>query len=236
MEDRFGLETSHLLLTHYHTDHCFAMEVFKDTSIVASKKCTEKIRQYIRDFENPGYCQRLIKYFKDDPERCDAIRELQLVVPNLSVKTEHRIGPEEHELIFKVTGGHSTDSAYIYSPSEKTLCAGDNLLSWYAQVVGNGALMMEVWREWETLDIDYVIPGHGDVVGKPYITRVRSYFDELVAALQKLKAQNLPIKEVLQHPSLPEYFGKRSQHWIEGGRFHQKQIDLAIKSFYRKIK
>ncbi len=236
MEARFSRATSHLLLTHSHTDHCFAMEVFKDTTIVASKKCTGKIKQYIRDLEKPGYRERLATYFKDDPERADAIRTLQLVEPNISVKREHTIGPEGQELLFRVTGGHSPDSANIYSPSERTLCAGDNLLAWYAQVIGNGTRMMEVWREWENLDIDYVIPGHGDVVGKPYITKVRHYFDELLAALQKLKAQQFPLEDVLQHPSLPEYFGKRSQHWIEGGRYHQHQIDLAIKSFYRRVR
>ncbi len=236
MEDRFSRETSHLLLTHSHSDHTFALKVFEDVTIVASKKCTEKIKQYIRNLEKPGYRLRLARHFRADRERSDAIGELQLVEPSLSVKNEQRIGPEEQELVFRVTGGHSPDSACIYSPSKRTLWTGDNLLTWYAQVVGNLMRMIEIWREWETLDIAYVIPGHGDVVGKPYITKVRSYFDELVSAIQKLKTQQLPIDEVLQHPSLPEYFGKRSQHWIEDGRYHQYQIDLAIQGLYWKLK
>ena len=234
MEDLYQRKTTHLLLTHTHWDHCFAMKAFEDVTIVASLKGVQAIKKCIETQKGTGRKVPKNKIFNDSELR-EAYESSILLIPDIGVKKTATIGPTGQEILFSHTGGHSADSAFIYSPSEKILCTGDNLLTCYAQSVGSGKKMMESYQYWETLDILHVIPGHGDIVGKEYITKVRMYFEELINVLRELKAQGLHIEEVLTHEKLPSYFGKSQKEWIEGSRYHTEWLNFGIKYWYRNI-
>lgn len=232
MENRFQKETTHLLLTHTHWDHCFAMQAFEDVNIVASPQGVQSIKRQIKS--QKGSNRKVPKKYANDPELKESYENAVLQIPDIS-KDELTLGPEDQKILFRRTGGHSSDSAFVYSQSEKTLCTGDNLLTWYAQLVGNGKKMLETYHYWESLDIINVIPGHGNVVGKDYITRVRTYFEELISVLKELKTQGLRIEEVLTHKRLPEYFGRTQEEWIEGSQYHTGWLNLGIKYWYKNL-
>jgi len=49
-------------------------------------------------------------------------------------------------------------------------------------------------------------------VDRAYIASVRTYFEELVAALAKLKAGGVSVEEAVGHPTLPRgYWGDEAQ-------------------------
>ena len=233
MEKRFQLNTSHLLLTHTHWDHIFAMEAFEDVTVVTSKVGIQYLKRNLKGAYSKERREKTAeRRYSDDKEIADCIRNARLFLPHVGIKEELVIGSEK-QVIFRVIEGHSKDSACIYSPVERILCTGDNLLTCYAQLPGNPSKTLEIFNYWETLDINKVIPGHGPVVEKEYIGKVRIYFEELISALKGLKAQNLPVKDVLHHPSLPFYFGKTQPEWIEGGKYHTKWLEMIIKYWYK---
>jgi len=233
MEKRFQRKTSYLLLTHTHWDHCLAMEAFADTKIVASPKETARFKRLLK---SEPYRKRWVKNFKDDKEITDVIKNVRLCLPNVvSVEEKLVIGPKGQEITFQVTGGHSPGSAYVYSPAERVLCAGDNLLTCYAQLIGDGEKTLEIYRHWETLSIEQVIPGHGKIVKKKYIAKVRSYFEELITVLEELRAEQLNLRSVLKHPRLPTYFGEHQASWVEGSRYHTDWLNFGIKYWYKKL-
>lgn len=235
MERRFQKNTSHLLLTHTHWDHMFAMEAFEDVTVVASKVGVNSLKKNLNGmFSKEKREKRAKTRFGDAKEIAECYVNAKLFLPHVGVKEELFIGPKK-EVIFTVIGGHSRDSASIYIPKERVLCTGDNLLSCYAQLPGNPVKTLEIFHYWEMLDIEYVIPGHGNVVGKEYIIMVRTYFEELLSVLEDLKAQNLPVKEVLNHPDLPPYFGKNHPTWVEGGEYHTQWLESNIKSWYKWV-
>lgn len=232
MEEKFQRKTSHLLLTHLHRDHYWAMGAFKDINVVASSK------------EMP-YVKRILKNTKSQKEQwagrvignkaiAKAIINANLFLPNISVKEKFTFDSDKG-VIFQITGGHSSGSAYVYSPSERVLCTGDNLLTCYAQLFGNGEKMLETYRHWETLDIEHVVPGHGEVVSKEYITEVRSYFEELISTLKELEDTQLDLKNILKHPKLPIYFGRNHASWIEGSQYHSGWLNNSIIYWYKKL-
>ena len=96
--------------------------------------------------------------------------------------------------------------------------------------------MLETYRHWETLDIDHVIPGHGEVVSKEYITKVRSYFDELICTLKELGDTQLDCKRILKHPKLPTYFGSNHASWIEGSQYHTGWLNNSIIYWCKKLR
>ncbi|HUU78057.1 MAG TPA: MBL fold metallo-hydrolase [candidate division Zixibacteria bacterium] len=236
MENHFKKNTSHLILTHLHDDHYLAMEVFKDVDIIAPEIGIEILKP---DILNPDedYIQAIAdqaQLYSDDNDIANTIRNSKRFLPNISVKEEMKIGPEGHELIIRVAGGHSEDSSYIFSPSEKVLCTGDNILSCYAQYVFNPTVI-DTYKFWENLDVNHFIVGHGNAVNKDFISSVRKYFEELHSTLKELKKQNLTIDEVINHPSLPIYFGTKLDNWVEGGKEHTKWIEFVTKVWYEKF-
>ena len=235
MEKRFQQNTSHLLLTHTHWDHIFAMEAFEDVTVVASKVGIQYLKRNLKGAFSKEKREKMAETrFSDDREIADCIKNARLFLPHVGVKEELVIGSEK-QIIFRVIEGHSKDSACVNVPAEQILCTGDNLLTCYAQLPGKPGKTLEIFNYWGTLDINRVIPGHGPVVGKEYIGKTRTYFEELISALEALKAQNLPVKDVLYHPSLPPYFGKNQPEWIEGGRYHTKWLERNIKFWYKWV-
>lgn len=233
MEDRFQRPTSHLLLTHTHWDHIFGMEAFKDVTVVASQTGVQYLKRNLKKtLKKEKREQTKRKFNKKEIE--ESYKNAELFVPHVSVKEELVVGSGA-DIIFHVIGGHSKDSACIYYPKERVLCTGDNLLTCYYQLPGSPVETLSMFRYWESLDIEWVIPGHGPVVRKEYIKKVRKYYENLISVLREFKAQNLPLKEVLGHPDLPVYFGKGLPTWIEGGIYHTTWLELNIKSWYRSI-
>ena len=145
------------------------------------------------------------------------------------------IGSKGNEILFQVSGGHSPDSAYVYYPSKQILCAGDNLITCYAQVFSNGKVVLNLYRSWESLNIKKIIPGHGSIVDKDYLINVRTYFENLIVILKKLKSQGFSINQVLKHTDLPQYCYKDHSKWEEGGKRHTGWINMGIKYWYRHV-
>lgn len=139
-------------------------------------------------------------------------------------------------MIFKKIGGHSPDSAFVYSPSEKVLCIGDNLQECYAQLPGNPDETSIIFDELKSLDIKIIVPGHGRFVGPAYFDKVVNYFKNVITFLKRAIADKITLRNILQHPELPEYFGRTQDNWTEGLKPDSKWIENTIRSWYRYIK
>lgn len=176
-----------------------------------------------------------LKVFQDTTTVVISKRGAAKIKADIKVAETFEIGSKENEILFQVSGGHSPDSAYVYYSSDQVLCAGDNLLSSYAQVFSNGKVVLDLYRCWESLDVKYIIPGHGFVVDKDYLINVRTYFDELIEVLKELKSQGLTISQVLKHADLPEYCYRDHSKWEEGGRRHTGWLNSGIKYWYRNV-
>ena len=79
--------------------------------------------------------------------------------------------------------------------------------------------------EWEEMDIVHVVTGHGNVVDKEHIIRVRQFFENLVSFLQQSIQNNLSFEDVISDENCPNYFEEDPEDWILTG----------IKSYYKKL-
>ena len=236
METKFQRKTSHLLLTHTHWDHIIAMEAFKDVNIVASELGIKGIENSMNMIKNKGI-KEIEQTFDVAENLAEIMTNVNLFIPNIIVKdTKFRIESDGKELIFKIVGGHSPDSAFVYVPSEKIICTGDNLLECFAQIPGNPYETLSIFDHWESLDINKIIPGHGKVIEKEYLSKVRTYFKDLISALENLCTQGASIKEIISHSSIPEYFGKSQSNWMEVLPGRAGIIKIYTRSWCRFIK
>lgn len=94
-----------------------------------------------------------------------------------------RVGDQTFELFH--TPGHTEGQTAVYIPKEKVVAVGDTVFShcqtWLQEADP------EVWlRSLEflgTLDVDYIIPGHGPVVTKEYLAVQSAFIREWVDAV-----------------------------------------------------
>jgi glyoxylase-like metal-dependent hydrolase (beta-lactamase superfamily II) len=204
MEEKFGKKTIALVLTHAHTDHFFGMGAFSDVPVLAA--AAEKPlfeRQLSIDFQ-----EHVEGYKKVFPLFDEALKTAKPFAPTRWFEGETTIGTGKHPVTIRRTGGHTTGCSYVVMAEEGVLVAGDNLQVDYHPYFGDPTNDMPVWietlKQWEGMDLGKFCPGHGTVVDKPYVTATREYFEQLVAALTKLKSEKVPIREAVSHPDLPK--------------------------------
>ncbi len=233
MEQKFDRKTTHLLLTHSHWDHILSMEVFNDVDIVSSETGVNEINNTLNALNIIEEDKWPTIFLIEEQEILDIFKTIKLSLPNILVKNELIIGKEPYELIFRVLGGHSIDSASIYFPHEKVLCAGDNLIECFPQLPGTPSETFDIYNYWESLDIEKIVPGHGNIVGKDFLVKIKLYFEKLYSTLQDLIKQKIPRKSAFTHPSLPKYFAESQPNWSE---IDMNWLDMTIKSWYRYLK
>ena len=204
MKNRTKIKDIRLVLTHSHGDHIRGMKPFKSCQIIVSKHFLEVLDENIKRW---GWGEKIKEFYSSS---------------NLEILAEQKtIGDENNQIIFKQMGGHSPDSIYGYYPKDKVLFAGDNLLSKMPQYFPFDNTNLNDWikglKEWEKMDIDWVVVGHGDVVKKNHITRVREFFEELVLFLEYSASKKLSVEQVLSHENCPTYFEDDPENWTITG-------------------
>ncbi|NHJ46566.1 MAG: MBL fold metallo-hydrolase [Asgard group archaeon] len=252
MEKKFKKKTSHLILTHYHWDHIGGMASFSDVEIIGAKS---GLKEYKQDLEGIlSEAQRIAsveqnkenvkKGIWDETERTKIFYEyypkMKLLLPTKTVENELIISSGENDVIVKEIGGHTKCSLYVYIPSEKTIIIGDNLASDTSQLgqcffrsISKNTI--EILNELEKLDYEFVVPGHGPVVDKNYLTNSKNYLSELFIALEKIARDEVkPCDLKIDHSYLPVFFdGNLPDCWnIVLKRLY---VSIALEVFGKEI-
>jgi glyoxylase-like metal-dependent hydrolase (beta-lactamase superfamily II) len=131
---------------------------------------------------------------------------------------------------------HTDGDLFIYMPKEKVLVTGDAVVGWMP-FMNDG--YPEEWGqtvgELEKLDIDKVVVGHGEPEAKSHLTFFRGYFTDLVAAVKKAGADNMPVEDMktkVADELAPKYEKGMSRY--PNGQYRER-IAANIEQTYNKI-
>ena len=183
LEEHVKLPVYYLFLTHAHSDHRGGMDAYKDTKLLISKKCKENMPK------NTRFSGWNIETFDD-----------KFIIQEEGIRVE-----------FYHMGGHSLGSSVAYVPKEGVLFAGDlfftepinlglpflGIYQTSPKKTGNPEECLAAFSFFKSLNLDYIVPGHGDVVSNP-----QEYLEEQIEFYNTIK--EFMIAEIKKGKTLEE--------------------------------
>ncbi|WP_198849985.1 MBL fold metallo-hydrolase [Alicyclobacillus sp. SO9] len=119
-------------------------------------------------------------------------------------------------------GGHTASDSLLYLPNERICFVGDLIAIQNHMLVVDGDIhywisILEKLNQW---DIDTIVPGHGPVGGKQWISQAQVYLQHLLDQVNTLKQEGRSTKELsstvmpeaYQEWSAKELYTKNLQH------------------------
>jgi cyclase len=198
--------------THFHGDHTFGNQVFDESiSIIAHKNVRKTLiskfgAQHLELFKTFGI---------------PGMDEVKISPPNLVYEKAMNIdlGGFHLELIHSGKG-HTDGDTYIYMNSMRTIITGDLVMNKKIPFMGHAYIdeWINCLIEMENLDAEIIIPGHGQVGGKPLVTQMKHYLMKLKDLVIRQLEEGKSLKETQDYirPILEKkYKGWKKLEWLD---------------------
>ena len=196
LESKIASPVQKLILTHYHSDHVLGIPAFKDCDVIASEPY-----------------KTLRRTAKHSPE-ITFEKSIVLKDEGFTVEIVH-------------AGGHTLDSSYIYFPLEKTLFSGDLIFAKTFFYAGDRTFNPDRWaealREFMTMKIEAIVPGHGPICSKEEVETYIRFFETTSSLMKELIETGVREEEAVKNTGFPDFYTE----YREGVRA------LALTNWYR---
>ena len=93
---------------------------------------------------------------------------------------------------------------------------------------------MNLYRKWEELEIEKIVPNRGPVVGKEYLIQLRGWMETYLDKLREYRDQGIPERLIFKQ-EYPDHPGKSRKSWVEGGPYHTGSIERLTRYWYKQI-
>ena len=201
-----GYTHDRVILTHGHGDHILGGAAFAGSEVYAHEKTPEVCRRFLH------------KLAERKGERYDQIAA-GVLWPTVMFNDELSIDMgDKHIRLFR-TPGHSEDGVSVYIEEDKTLIAGDSVVTSIVPALhdGNSQTLQASLRKLQAMDIEIMIPGHGAVVYGPeqvqdwlawlidYLTGIRHTVREIIEA----GGRSLDAEQIAETVDFDRFIGDR---------------------------
>ncbi len=158
--------------THYHGDHSFGNQVFKDSHTIIAHENVRKALEYEAGKEHLDFFKTL---------KIPGIEETVVTPPNMVFKEKMHIWAGEYHLELIHMPGHTDGDLFIYIEALKTIIAGDLIFNGKIPYMGDAYVddWIKALDYIGDLDAEIYIPGHGAPGGKPVLIAMRHYLIDL---------------------------------------------------------
>ncbi len=177
---------AYVINTDWHFDHILG-DCFLGGKIIAHKRSFSGFQHY----QNTENLYPDIKLFfpKEFPKWEKELKQAHVVLPHILFSDELELHLGNKLIQLKFVGGHSPGTIWIYVPEDKVLFSGDNMEP-NRHPAMRGA-KFDAWlsllRRAEEMDIDWIVPGHGQVSDKSLVTSMLQYFELMQQKVREIK-------------------------------------------------
>jgi len=192
-----------VLMTHYHADHIYGLQVFKEqgAEIIAPAGSLDYL-------DSPNAESRLEeRRFSLDPWVND---KTYLVGPDVYVrkKTLLKMGGVQFTLM-PLGAAHSDGDMTIFVEPDRVLFSGDIIFEGRVPYLGDAdtRLWLETLRQMETNGLVALVPGHGPVASNPLkaIRATRRYLERVREVMGRAVEEMIPFDEAYANADWSEF-------------------------------
>ena len=179
----------YLINTEHHIDHIFGNYFFRGAGLVVAHE--EVYRQFmvVTPVINPyAYAREAIP--TDDPQGASIFPDEETYFkdpnkPKITFTGDLTLRVGDHTFHLLGTPGHTQGQIAVYIPEERVVFVGDtifnNCQTWIYEADPDAWL--KALRRIASLNVDYIVPGHGPVCTKDYVNVQSAFIREWIAAV-----------------------------------------------------
>ncbi len=213
------LGVRYLIATDYHGDHTTGSSFIEgDVARIAPQYVYDEISKGDNAFSKEIFVKTLRDLgFTDE---ADEIENAAVPLPQFCF--EDNLTLHLPPLTFEIhrKGGHSPACTSVLVPQEGVLFAGDVVIN------GPSAGMRDAFvQEWidalawvEGLDIETIVPGHGEICGKEVATKLKNTLSGMMEIMVEVVAAGKEKAEATEDPKFLPYFHAdetRGEYWLQ---------------------
>ena len=209
----FALENGpirYLINTESHIDHIFGNHWFAgECPVIGHEKLGETFWKIPPSFNMTPYEYSLDVITRQDSGSIESMpleNDYIINLPDItfSERMSFKLGKHTFQLFY--TPGHSDANISVYVPEEKVVFVGDTVFS-DCQTWLHSCNFDEIFKSLEfinTLEVDYIIPGHGPVVGKSYLFKQAAIVLEWIQTIADAISRGWSKEECLNRVSFAD--------------------------------
>ncbi len=188
-------EIAYVINTHHHFDHCLGNALFSPNVVAHQSTYEEMVKP---DGTMRNY---FVSTSKDlTPEVKKKVYDLPIGLPRFTFSDRMwlHLGDTTIELIH--IGGHTNSTIVIYLIEDKVLFTGDAVVSNMHPYKGqaNFRQWIEGLERIQEMDIDVIVPGHGEICYKAEAERMLEYFRQIWDRVLELRGEGCDKDKVVE--------------------------------------
>jgi cyclase len=177
----------YIINTEHHGDHKTGNYFFSGT-IVSHQKAREDFSTS-SSLGTPEEVRRIIKEL--DPAGVPLLENYQPRLPTLTFTEQLNIYLGNHTFQLIHLPGHTPGEVGVYIPQERIIFTGDNVINGWQSLLWECCPLewIESLKRIEAMDVDIVVPGHGQMGDKKIVKEFRTFIqgciDEVKEAIER---------------------------------------------------
>ncbi|MFF2015097.1 MBL fold metallo-hydrolase [Paenibacillus sp. NPDC058177] len=220
-----GNPVSYVINTHWHSDHTSGNQVFIPTAQIISTSTTREIMNSFSRDRLTKYKENMDQMYQAIDELEEQIqqetdeklkremawenasdREFMKMLPNLvhslpTITFDQQMtihGSNRSIQLITFGGGHTQSDAIVYIPEDKIAIIGDLVLSKHHPVLthANPQEWLNILEQVELLDVETIVPGHGEVCSLHELHEVKGYITNIMKIVTEAVQSNRSIDEI----------------------------------------
>jgi cyclase len=217
---RTGSEIAYQVNTDHHFDHVLGNSFLTDRVI-----CHQAAARGIKYLEDKERLLAMVRgTFPDLAPDVEAdLLKVKIAPPEISFEKSLTLKLDDVTLRLEFVGGHSPGTILVQFLEANTIFTGDNVEEFFPYF---GQSRFYVWKDLLkrllSLDIDIVVPGHGEVGGKDLVEAYFEFFDALENEVKEFAMKGRRVDEMVGDSQVIGFFSLEkmmeegiSRVWVE---------------------